>query len=258
MRFRNWWGGLGLVKWWIETANNQRFVVGAIILLALPCGAVVYAILSISSKTATSDRIGEIGDIFAGATFALAVLAAFVAIAAYGVSTSAPRLTIRLKFWFCPEGQIILVRGPNDNATGFPFVTQLAGQAFNQQLRALILITNERLWSARQPALIAKLRGLVAGGGGAFGGWDVYRLNTFGYPVAYRWETTAIHGNETRELPMFNLEAIQLRGTGDANPRIDFEVYAENFRQDFSFPVEIISPQEWQQRFPHFAGAGFE
>ncbi len=54
-------------------------------------------------------------------------------------------------------------------------------------------------------------------------------------------------GGETRNLP--GLELYQLWATED-QPAIAVEVFAEGFHKSFDYPIELITPEEYDARRP--------
>jgi hypothetical protein len=228
--------------------------------LALIVGTLL---LSFWPGLSTTDAIALSAVLVGAATFVLAALAAVVALLAYRVTTQAPDLTPEIKFWFDAINQVILVRGPADGQAGIPLIQERPHPDGSNttlsfpQLRAWVRIRNQRLWSARQPALILHLNGMVLMGNPFIvrRHWEISRTDSPGKAIALRWEGTAIHGQEVRDLPVLGLE--DLRGSGPDHPEIVLEVFAEGFRRRFPFPVELVTLQEWDQRFPNATGGGF-
>jgi len=228
-------------------------------LLALIVGIVL---LSGWPGVSTPDAIALSGNFIAGATFVLAALAAVVALLAYRVTTQAPDLIPEIKFWFCPVNQVILVKAAPDGKAGIRLATERPsvgsiGTTTFPQLRAWVRIRNQRLWSARQPAVIVHFDGMVLTGEIYFsrGPWETSRTDSPGKGIALRWEGMAIHGEELRDLPVLALE--DLRGSGTEHPTIVLEVFAEGFRKSFPFPVELVTLDEWDGRFPGATGGSF-
>jgi len=251
-------------RWWNSVGPAAILWIGGIALgvtfLAL---VVAIVVLSVWPGLSTTDAIALSGVFIAGATFLLAALAALVALRAYQVSIQAPDLTPEIKFWFCPVNEVVLVRGPVDGQAGILLIQQRphpdgSNTTLNfPQLRAWVRVKNERLWSARQPAVILHLNGMVLTGNPFIvrQNWEISRTDSPGKAIALRWEGTAIHGEEVRDLPVLGLE--DLRGSGTDHPEIVLEVFAEGFRRRFPFPVELVTLEEWDQRFPNATGGGF-
>lgn len=236
-----------------------------LVLLTAGLGAAIWII--VHWKASPSDQIAAVGAAVGTGTLLLAALAAVVALYAYQVAAQRPKLSPEIKFWFTREiNKVVLVTGPPDGAAGTPLLQQREAPdrrsmlSWLVQFQAWVRIRNERLWSARQPAVTLRLNDLILPWMYAerierMGGWTIYKTDSPGSVVALRWEGSAIHGEEVRDLP--KLELYELRGSGAANPSIDIEVVAENFRHTFSFPVSLVTPEEWDAMYPGYTGGGF-
>jgi hypothetical protein len=226
----------------------------AILLGVTVVGLAIAIVCVLQHNAIPSDRIAAITAAFTAATFVLAALAALVALFAYQVAAQTPDLLPEIKFWFCPGNAVFLIKGPQDGAAGIPLLTQrqIPGQmlSFLVQFQAWVRVTNRRLWSARQPALRLRLRGLILPSNSTVeraGKWVVDQTDSLRSTIGLRWEGTAIHGGETRNLP--GLELYELRATDD-NPVITLEVFAEGFHKSFDFPIELITTDEYDARAP--------
>jgi hypothetical protein len=100
-----------------------------------------------------SDRLAETGDIIAGATLLLTVLAALVALRAYAVSTGLPTLKLQAIFPFSYPNRPIFqaTKESNHLVRSVPF----------KQTMGTIIIRNEGKYSARNPAVIVRLHGMA-------------------------------------------------------------------------------------------------
>jgi hypothetical protein len=236
-----------------------------LLLVGVGLGIAIWIIVHWSASA--SDQIAAVAAAVGIGTLALATLAAVVALYAYQVAAQRPKLIPEIKFWSsCEINKVILVKAPPDGAAGIPLLQQRPAPdgrsvlSWLPQFQAWIRVRNERLWSARQPAVTLRLNGLILPRMYAerierMGGWSIYKTDAPGSVVALRWEGAAIHGEEVRDLP--KLELYELRGSGTPTPSIDIEVFAENFRKTFPFPVELLTPEEWDARCPGYTGGGF-
>jgi hypothetical protein len=97
LRFRS-----AVSRFRVTSSSQRKFQLAgiAIVILAVALAAVAICIAIAGSSSDLPDRVAEMGDVIAGATLLLAVVAAVVALLAYAVATGQPDLRIQLDFPF--------------------------------------------------------------------------------------------------------------------------------------------------------------
>jgi len=191
------------------TRPGLRHTSGMLLLL-VGAGLSIAIWLILHWPASPSDQIAALAVAVGLATFALAALAAVIALYAYQVAAQRPKLKPEIKFWFSPEvNKVILVKGPPDGQAGIPLLQQRPAKdgrsmlSWLPQFQAWVRIHNDRLWSAREPAVTLRFNGLILPRLRAerIEGWTPYKTDSLGSVIALRWEGPAIHGEEMRDLP---------------------------------------------------------
>ena len=190
-----------------------RVAVLALVGIAVSATAATALLLWLSSAN-LADRAAEIGDIFAGTTLLLTVVAALVAYLAYAVSTGMPHLKLQVCF-----------------GSSLPNQPMVTAECKNGQLEAknsgptvvTVRFRNDGIYTAKDPAVIVRLEGM------AFTA-DVPSLNAAGWIVndsgetgvtAVQWDggpAYSVHGGLVRELPVLSLDGLRtvLGSTGSS------------------------------------------
>ena len=227
---------------------------------------VVLTITALTSSADTADRLAAAGDVLVGATLLLAAIAALVALLAYAVSTGLPDLKISVEFDFSKPN--------NPKFSAEPQQGERLTALKSRQLRGKVSLRNDSGYSARNPAVIIRFRGMVylpenfkttseTDATSIFaspaGHWSVVNFIRQHGIDAVQWDggpTYSIHGHSIRKLPDLHLDrlsAIPIWGT----PTMIVEILAEGYRKEITIPVgfyvngasqfpetEIVNP-EW-------------
>ena len=200
----NWVG-----QWITHLRNNSRqrrlmflgIILTIIIAVTLATVFLVILILSLSSAS-ISDRLAEVGIIIAGATLALAAVAALVALLAYAISTGTPDLKLQVHFEFSSLNRPVFRAEPMDG-------DRLKAVAFKQTC-CTISLRNTSGYSARNPAVIVRLHGMVFlnRNDSLAKEWVVVDFSNTNGIKGVQWDggpTYSIHGRSVRRLPMLDL-----------------------------------------------------
>jgi hypothetical protein len=184
------------------------------------------------------------GDVLAGSTGLLAVIAAVVAILAFAAASGTPRLELEFNFkGGHGPGVLRFTRDPDGQlAPGNVNLQQ------SEQLVALIKVTNTSRFSARNPALRLELIGFHRLGsyqGTVFvlgEDWKEIRPSNPDAAWAVQWDggsNLSIHGEWARPLPELNLRG--LYGLVAANSyRFRFGLVADGFKREWTEDVELV------------------
>jgi hypothetical protein len=190
-----------------------------------------------------SDRLVEVGDILSGATLILTIVAALVAVLAYAVATGLPDLKVRVSFPFSrpnvPRFQASSVSGNGD----------IRVNEF-KQVSMTLSVSNESGYSARNPAVIVKLRGMAfldqEVGRAKQQGWTVIGFVTTQGITEVQWDgggDYSIHGHSVRKLPELWLH--QLRKVASwPDPVMEIQLLADGYSKKASVPVEFMLDDE--------------
>ena len=220
------------------TSSSQRrtllIAIATIIsVIGLTAAALCITVLNASSNL--SDRLVEVGDIVAGATLILAIVAAIVALLAYAASTGLPELRIQVDF---PFSEL--------NKPSFSGALQEIGavQAENfKQLVCTIRVRNDSSYSAKNPAIVVRLHDMAFVPDGdrlEKHDWAVIQfVSTHGVTVV-QWDGGAnysIHGSSVRTLPDLFLN--KLHTIPKPDPWLDIDILAEGYSRQIRIPVEF-------------------
>jgi len=217
------------------------------IVLIIALSSILASIITLSeSTTSFSDRLTETGDIIAGATLLLAVVAAVVALMAYAVSTGLPDLKVQIQFEFSYLNRPVFRAEIDENG-------DLRAARFKQTI-CTIMVRNDSSYSARSPAIIVRLRGM------AFNG-EIERLQERGWVITnfantqgvteVQWDGGAnysIHGNSVRKLPLLDLANLH-KVASWPDPQITVELLSDGgYRKETAFYVDFTV--NGQSQFP--------
>jgi hypothetical protein len=197
---------------------------------------VILTVLALSSSASTADKLEAAGDVLVGATLLLAAIAAVVALLAYAVSTGAPDLQVRVDFNFSYPNNPVFKANREESG-------RLNAEEF-KQLTGNIQIRNKSSYSAKNPAVIIRLR-LMA----FVPVIDFANMNGI---TAVQWDggpTYSIHGNSTRRLPDLQLDKLRAY---PASPALVIELLADGYRKEIILPVDFTV--DGRSQFPRGAG----
>lgn len=200
---------------------------------AITVVTVVLTVLALSSSASTGDKLAAAGDVLVGATLLLAGIAAVVALLAYAVSTGSPDLQIRVSFNFS---------SPNNPAFQAHAWEPGGIQADPfKQLTGNIQIRNKSSYSAKNPAVIVRLRQMAFLREGHDGNWPVIDFANTNGIMAVQWDggpTYSVHGNSTRRLPDLDLDKLQTYPDAES-PALAIELLADGYRKEITVPVDF-------------------
>ena len=184
------------------------------LIIGILAAAAIVSALIVETHWSSSDKATVIGDVIAGATLLLAVVAGLVAVLAYAVSTGAPDLRVRV--------------GSAGNPFGYPRIQLKDGEDLNspRDYELIIMLKNISSYSARNPVVTVRAKGLTFLDVGS-GAWETIERNFF--PL-------------TRDSRLSGMGALITRFT--VIPSEDFRPYDLN-----SLPVwlEKILPYRWRR-----------
>jgi hypothetical protein len=227
------------------TRRIQLCAVAVLLVVVLVVTTVLTLHVLTLSSNSRADRLVEVGDLLAGGTFLLAVLAALVALLAYAVATGNPDLKFQVTFEFSKPNLPIF------NA----FRTQegwLKAQPFKQTSGTISLKNVSRRYTARNPAVIVRLNGLVfqQGDFAQTPGWvTIGFANTIGV-TAVQWDggpAYYIHGNSIRQLPAVSFQGLTRVPAWNDDPSLSIELLADGgYRRTLIIPVEFTVDEKPQ------------
>jgi hypothetical protein len=232
----------------LDSRDKRRMAIGClcVVLLVVMAGVAVWVALVLSSNAHSfSDRLAEAGVIIAGGTLVLALIAAVVAVMAYAAATGQPDLKLQVSFPFST------VNRPKIKAHRGKEEGWLLADHF-KQTTGTVLLRNESVYSAKNPAVIVRLVNLyfldnldalrVAG-------WVVIGFaNTLGI-TAVQWDggpNYSVHGKSVRQLPPLSLQQLKhplYRGPAG----LSFELLADGYRREVYVPVELLLTPEQEE-----------
>jgi hypothetical protein len=192
--------------------------------------SVVLGILAFTLAPDLADGIALAGDVMVAATLLLAVLAAAVAVLAYTVSTGAPDLRIRVKFPFSAANAPMFEARKDefDNLQAVNF----------KQLTGEIYLGNRNQYSARNPTVTVRLKGMAFNTVNIPDGWAMTGFgNTIG-ATEVQWDGGAaysVHGDSSRRLPDLRLGG--LTTIPAVTPHFEIELLADGYRRTLTIPV---------------------
>jgi hypothetical protein len=227
----------------LEPGANRIAALGCLctLLVGVMAGVGIWVVLVLSSGAHSfADRLAEAGVIFAGGTLALALIAAVVAVMAYAAATGQPDLMLQVDFPFSALNTPTFEARQKDEE-GWLYTADY------KQGTGVILLSNESVYSAKNPAVTVRLQNLYARTDTAAlrnAGWSIIGFaNTVGV-TAVQWDggpNYSVHGKSVRQLPP--LELRQLRYPVDRGPAsLEFVLLADGYRRKISMPVKILPP----------------
>lgn len=236
-------------RWLPDLRKDSRFrrlaLLGCvfIVILFIALLAAIAVLVTMLKTASLSDRLVEVGDILAGATLVLTIVAALVAVLAYAVATGLPDLKVRVSFPFSSPN-VPRFRAVLDSENG-----DMLSNEF-KQVSMTVSVSNESNYSARNPAVIVSLRGMAfldrEVGHAQQQGWTVIRFaNTQGI-TEVQWDgggDYSIHGKSVRKLP--DLWLYRLRKVASwPDPLIKVQLLADGYSKEISIPVEFVIDDE--------------
>jgi hypothetical protein len=210
----------------------------AALLLGVVATTIAFAyVLLISPRVSSADLFAKMADLLAAGTLLLALIAGLVALQAYAAATGLPSL--QLQVWF---------RGSSKNSAKFLVSAAEYGwrrtSGMPRETVADICIKNRSGYSARNPAVIVRLNGMVLQSNGLFGevgGWWIVDQSGDGIS-ALQWDggtNYSIHGRSTRRLPSLDFGEISYLAER-TDPHLVFELLAEGgYHRIISMPVSF-------------------
>jgi hypothetical protein len=172
-------------------------------LIAALIAVLVISGIVLTSKITLSDRLAEAADIIAGGSAFLGVLAGFVALQAYAVTTGLPNLKVQV--WFTASSKNVPVFRVREVSRGI-----LETVNPPTQTTAIISLRNESFYSARDPVVVVTLSPVTYGARAEFphsDGWTSFRLpdeSLGSREIIAQWNGAAgsiIHGRAFLRLP---------------------------------------------------------
>jgi hypothetical protein len=186
-----------------------------------------------SSHLKFSDRLAAIGDVVTSSTLLLALIAALVALQAYAAATGLPDL--KLQVWFDSSRRNYPVFRASRQENGW-----LRTTTPERQTSARVSLRNCSTYSARNPALVVRLRGMFLHNVEQLADWSpVEFIDTLGATVL-QWDggvAYSIHGSSIRRLPTLNFAQVSYVPEW-GEPSIEFEMLADGgYRREVSIRV---------------------
>jgi len=151
--------------------------------------------------TGFADRVTETGDVLAAGTLVLAFIAAIVAVAAYAVATGLPALEFQITFQSLPN-MPIPPGAPLPSGTRSTIIWTYA----------TIYVRNTSGYSARNPAVVIRLNGMVLQSEPPPDVWAIVDSLPEGGITAVQWDGVpaySIHGRSTRRLPRLGFTPLE-------------------------------------------------
>jgi hypothetical protein len=230
-------------RWWYALAQplRDRRILGwtlGLLLAACAVGTVAVAVLVWTSSMTLDQRIAGTAATFTVGAFTLAVVAAAVALLAYGLALQRPKLLIHIATDDFEEGAINVGLDRPDDA-GERHVRRLPGyRRVPGAVRVRISVENTSEWSARNVAVRVDFKGVRNFKHPLE--WTVAGLHsTTSEVIGVQWEggaDYAVHGQWTRDLPILDLDAAVLEAPGD-DCAMSVDVVAEGFHQAWTYPI---------------------
>jgi hypothetical protein len=184
-----------------------------------------------------ADRLAKVSDIVTLGTLVLTLIAGIVAVLAYAAATGQPKLQVRVEFTEQPFNEIFFEwhRLERDGKS------RMYASMEASKIIAHIWVRNLKGYSARNPAIIVRLRSMARDKGMATAspGWEVIEFETSGDILDMQWDggtQYSIHGDSIRRLPDLSLAGLYY-GLVQSKPVILFELLAEGYRRSVEIPV---------------------
>jgi hypothetical protein len=222
---------------------------GALVFAAL-AGTAVLAWIPWSHPGHLADRLAETGDVMAGGTLALALIAGLIALQAYAAATGLPDLEFQIWFPFSYANRPVLLAERRYEDETAPLYVSGPGK----QISAAIRVRNKSGYSAKNPAVIIRLNGMAFSTDELSSGWsEVDFANTVG-TTAVQWDGTSyIHGWSARRVPRLDLYRLHtVPAWGES--KFVVELLADGYRREIEIPVRFTtdadSDPEWGKELP--------
>jgi hypothetical protein len=217
-------------------------------LAAIGIGTIVFAINVTQAPGLTPDeRIGEEGVVWAGASFVVAVVAAVLALLAYGVASQRPSLRVWTRInddHRGPDSKTVF----HDEYVDDPKGTQFFFESFHWMdlgPKLWIRVFNDAGYSARSPAVSVEVIGFEVDArivGKEQTGWKEAQPRSDPKAVAWMWDggDSAIHGPRWfRALPHLDLKGIAPpANAGTASIRIEAVAEGDRTVQTITFATD--------------------
>jgi len=215
-----------------------------VITLCIFCGTTAVAIQVMFSREPIDNRISATSDVLTAGTLLLAVVAGFIALQAFGVSTGLPKLQIQVWFDSSSKNRPIFLAAPLGNGW-----VQTSGPA--GQTTARIRIRNRSIYPARDVAMIIELNGMALEQDSFHefnGWWSTDTIDDIGIGTV-QWDGGAdfvIHGRSVRRVPDFNSGTIMCT-MARAIPYFQVQLMASpNYRRSIRIPVAFFTEHSSQ------------
>jgi hypothetical protein len=197
-------------------------------------------------ETGTADRLAETADVLAAGTLVLAILAAFVALQAYAAATGLPDLQVQLTFGFSyPNRPVFRAKLGEDGSS------QVAAPF--KQVYCIVSVYNKIGYSARNPAVIIRLKGMAFLPRPDDTKWAEIDFAQTQGATAVQWDggNQSIHGRSSRRLPGLNFTGLQTVPVW-GQPVFVVELLAEGgYRKEREIPVRFVpEDSEWETNVP--------
>jgi hypothetical protein len=193
----------------------------------------------------TADRLAETADVLTAGTLVLAILAALVALQAYAAATGLPDLQVQVTFGFSYPNRPVFRATSGDDGNSqvvAPF----------KQVYCIVKVRNKSGYSARNPAVIIRLKGMAFYPPDRTKWTDIDFAQTQG-TTAMQWDggVQSIHGYSSRRLPGLNftgLHTVPVWG----EPAFVVELLAEGgYRKEREIAVRFIpGDSAWETNVP--------
>jgi len=214
--------------------NESRFTVAAIGTAVCVMGLVTVAlcVVILDGSSDFSDRLTEVGDVIAGATLILTIVAAVVALLAYAAATGLPDLRIQVDF---PFSEL--------NKPSFSAIFQAGGTVEPhdfKQLSCTVRVRNDSKYSAKNPAIVVRLHDMAFLPGEEIRDWVIIGFVTTYGVTAAQWDggtNYSIHGGSVRILPALWLH--KLHTVPNPDPYIEVDILADGYNRRVKIPVEF-------------------
>ena len=154
-----------------------------------------------------------------------------VALLAYAVSTGPPDLQIQVWFNFSDANNPVFQADGKEPAS-------LWARQF-KQLTGTIRVRNNSSYSAKNPAVIIRLRDMVFLRDSYEANWVMIEFASTNGIMAVQWDggpSYSIHGNSTRRLPDLLLDRLHMY-PGSKEPGLIIELLADGYRKEVLIPV---------------------
>ena len=223
----------------------------AILVLGFICDATLLIAVRVwTSAWGQTDRIAALGDVFAAGGLALALVAAVVAILAYGVSIEEPDILALLSFPGSDTNEPVLMVDPSRPVGGEVDAWVLA--TFTQ-VNCAIRLDNRSAFSGRNPVVRIELMNMW--NLKASGYWLPVSAVTPGAKAALRWSgaqvrsVTSVHGSDIADIDTLSFDDVVASKEGPHE--IVVIVLAEGFKRTQRIPVVLQTPSDWRSAHPH-------